>query len=858
MKKLFGWCKENVLFLFSLFLLAFIPLYPKLPLLDVKNTWVYVRLEDFVVLFVILAWGIMVIRHKLSLKTPLTIPIFVFWIVGAIATIHGMLIIYPQLADIFPNVAYLSFLRRIEYIVLFFISYMGMKDKSLLRYVVIVLTGTTLAVIGYGIGQKYLGFPAYLTMNEEFAKGVAIQLSALSRVSSTFAGHYDLAAYLVLVIPIIVSLMFGYKNWIIRALFLATSVTGTVVLFMTVSRISFFALFVSLGLVLFFQRKKLIILSLPVVAIFVTLLLIFFPSMVQRFGNTVKEIDVLVDQKTGNALGQVKEVPNTYFQDKVIKQQFISSIAAYNPQASPSANIIVPYTLLPQTVALFIEPNAPTGENLPQGTGYINLPLSTIIHRISIFLYERKPDPATGTKDTIIVNGDYLIKRALAYDLSFTTRFQGEWPHALTAFERNILFGSGYGSVSMAVDNSYLRTLGEVGILGFVSFLAIFISIGIYLRKALPNMESGPQKSFIYGFIAGLVGLGINAIFIDVFESSKIAFSLWLLTGVTVGLSRFFQNVPLSMARELKRVIFSKYAIMVYLFVTTFLLFSPLLRNFFVGDDFTWFRWAADCGSQMGIAQKCSFSYQTIVSYFTQANGFFYRPGAKTYFLFMYSVFWLNQNVYHLVSISLHFLVSVLVFLLAKKIFKNNLLSALAGFLFLILSGYSEAVFWISATGFLFTTVFSLASLLCYIHWVESKKKIYFIGTLGFFVLSPLFHELGIVTPLLFLLYHWVFIEPVHLKNVWKNIYYQILLLPVPIYLFLRYMAHSHWLSGDYNYSLLKFPFNAVGNAIGYFFLIVGGPLTEPLYLNLRTTMKDHVLIALVTTSIAIILAILV
>ena len=50
MKKYFPvW--ENLLFGYTLFLLLFIPLFPKLPLLDIKNTWVYVRVEDFLVIF---------------------------------------------------------------------------------------------------------------------------------------------------------------------------------------------------------------------------------------------------------------------------------------------------------------------------------------------------------------------------------------------------------------------------------------------------------------------------------------------------------------------------------------------------------------------------------------------------------------------------------------------------------------------------------------------------------------------------------------------------------------------------------------------------------------------------------------
>ncbi len=852
MLKRINWFKDRGLVLATLFLLAFIPLYPKLPLLDIKHTWVYIRGEDFVVLFILLYWGFLVVRNKVTLRTPLTVPILIFWFIGAISTLHGILLIFPGLADVFPNVAFLSFLRRIEYMSLFFIAYSATKDRRFLSYVVATLTVTLLFVIGYAFGQKYFGFPAFLTMNEEFAKGIPIQLSPLSRVSSTFAGHYDLAAYLIFVIPILVSLVFGYRNWFVRAILGATAVLGLFVLFMTVSRISFFALFISLGLVLFFQRRKLVLLAFPITAFGIILFLSFSPSLLDRFGSTLKEIDVLVETKTGIPIGHVKEVPNVYFENKIIKQQFSRSIVNLYRDASPSAILIIPYSYLPEKVVLLVEPAAPTGEGLPSGTGYINLPISPITKRLGNFYYEPKPKSATASAEVFIINGDYLVKKARAYDVSFTTRFQGEWPRALAAFQRNIIFGSGYGSVSLAVDNSYLRMLGEVGGLGFASFLAIFLIIGVYLRKALPSIDSPPAKSFIFGFIAGFAGLAINALFIDVFEASKVAFTFWLLTGVTLGILGLYQDIFLDVYTELKQIATSPSAIRVYLLIATVLLFSSLTRNYFVGDDFTWFRWAQQCGNQRIASQRCPSTISTIIHYFTQAEGFFYRPGAKMYFLFMNRLFWLHQTAYHLVSLFLHFLIASFVYLLGKKIFRNALLSTVSAFLFLMLSGFSEAIFWVSATGFLFTTAFTLSSLLCYISWVEKKKTMYAIAALGFFILSLLFHELGIVTPLLFLLYHRIFAGPIRVRSVWKDIHYRLLFFPIPLYLAMRFMARSHWLSGDYSYDLLKLPFNAVGNALGYFFLTLLGPLSVPFYQALRNILKEQVILALVITAAAI------
>ncbi len=318
MKKVLAWCKNNIFFLFSLALLVFIPLYPKLPLVDIKNVWVYIRLEDFVVLFVLLWWLISVVRSSLSLRTPLTLPILLFWLVGAITTIHSILLVFPGLANVFPNVALLSYVRHIEYMSLFFIGYTGMKDKRHFSWYIVVLTITLCLVLLYGIGQKYFSFPAFLTMNEEFAKGVPIQLSALSRVSSTFGGHYDLAAYIVLVLPIMVSLMFGYKNIVLRILFLLITAIGLVVLFMTVSRISLFALLISLGVVIFSHRKKLLMVSIPMLLIAVGVLFVASPSLLARYGNTVKEIDVLVRTKTGDPIGHVQYAPREYFENKTV------------------------------------------------------------------------------------------------------------------------------------------------------------------------------------------------------------------------------------------------------------------------------------------------------------------------------------------------------------------------------------------------------------------------------------------------------------------------------------------------------------------------------------------------------------
>ncbi len=622
--------------------------------------------------------------------------------------------------------------------------------------------------------------------------------------------------------------MFGYTNVIVRGLFGLCVVLGTYVLMLTVSRISAFGLIVALGLVLLFQKKKLVLYAIPVAIIGAFLVLSHSPGLVQRFGSTLTQVDILVDTATGNPIGQVSQVPKTYFKDKVVRQQFSKNIDDISTAASVSASFDIPYALLSDKMLLY-SPVSPTGEDLPSGTGYINLTLSPVVKKINQFLYEPREKTATSAAQVFVINGPYIVKKTFAYDLSFTTRFQGEWPNAVAAFKRNILLGSGYGSVSLAVDNSYLRMLAETGMLGLIAFVIIFVIAGMYIKNALPSVDSKPVKSFVLGIVAGVVGLAINAVFIDVFEASKVAFSLWLLLGVSLGFLALYKPGTPRVSQRLIGIITSSYAVAVYLLLTTFVLFSPVLTNYFVGDDFTWFRWAAK-----------SVDIGAVVRFFTQSDGFFYRPGTKVYFQAMYQFFWLNQTAYHTVSLFLHFMVSVLVYFLAKKIFRTKLLSVISAFVFLLLSGFAEVIFWVSATGFLFTSVCILLSVLSYIAWTENRKGIYMAAALAFSVLSLLFHELGIVTPFLCVLYLWTMGRDKKFAMHWW------LFLPLPLYAVVRFVSHSHWFSGDYSYNIIKFPLNAAGNFLGYFLMTVLGPFGIRIDTVIRGVLQAHLLFAFI------------
>ena len=78
-----AWLDDHILLVLSGFLLAFLPVYPKLPLADVLPGYIVrLRIEDIVIAFASIVWFIQLIRGKIKLKTPLTVIISSYLLVG--------------------------------------------------------------------------------------------------------------------------------------------------------------------------------------------------------------------------------------------------------------------------------------------------------------------------------------------------------------------------------------------------------------------------------------------------------------------------------------------------------------------------------------------------------------------------------------------------------------------------------------------------------------------------------------------------------------------------------------------------------------------------------------------------------
>ncbi len=464
--------KENWLFWAVAFLLFFIPLYPKFPLLGVSGTYVSIRLEDIfiAVIFGLFALQFIFKRDFSILKEPLTRLILIFFGIGLLSSVSAFFIT----KNIVVHIALLHFLRRIEYLSLLFVSYYSFKNIKQLKTYGWILLISALGVIFYGLGQKFYGWPVVSTMNKEFSKGMILKLTWWARVNSTFAGHYDLAAFMVMILPLVTAVLIMAKNWKTKIVTVFLGVLSYYILILTASRISFAAYLAAVSFVLWESKKKLWLI--PFLALSL-LGMVFSSDLGQRYAATFKiDLDFL------------------------------------------SANIKMPKKMLLAEVT-------PTPMLTPTPVSSTQPPP-----------VKKKPTPTPTLTPTPTASPvAYIEPTVLATGRSTDIRLKVEWPRAVNAFLKNPLLGTGYSSITLATDNDYLRMLGETGILGSLAFLAIILEV---FRRAVVFLRgrdgSGEEKLLILGIMGAAIGYFLNATFIDVLEASKVAFFFWILVGIAL------------------------------------------------------------------------------------------------------------------------------------------------------------------------------------------------------------------------------------------------------------------------------------------------------------------------------------
>jgi hypothetical protein len=213
-------------------------------------------LEDFLIATVSLVALIYFLpKIKEILKRKLERSIILFLLVGLISLISAIFVTQT----ITPYLGLLHWIRRIEYFAPFFIGFFYLRSKDnnpeILEFFLKILMLVVVIAFIYGFGQKHFNWPVIITQNEEYSKGIALRWVPGSHINSTFAGHYDLASFLILVLPIFISLFFILPQKLTKIFLLGVIFSGLWLLVNTVSRISIVSYLLGTSLALFLIKK---------------------------------------------------------------------------------------------------------------------------------------------------------------------------------------------------------------------------------------------------------------------------------------------------------------------------------------------------------------------------------------------------------------------------------------------------------------------------------------------------------------------------------------------------------------------------------------------------------------------------
>lgn len=462
----------NLLFVLVVLLFVFIPIYPKFPLFNVKGTFVAIRLEDFIIALTVSLWAIyLVLSNKLQifLKNKLTRALFLFFLIGGISTFSAYFLTH----SVALHLSILNLLRRVEYMILMPLVATTVKDKKKLVLILILLSLTVFAVDIYALGQQYLDWPVISTTNSEFAKGQILRLTPGARVSSTFAGHYDLAVFLAMAIVVLTPLFFAVKK-IVKIPVVILGAFSLLILIMTAARLSFVAAFIGVIAALILSRKAKYIL---LIAVLSAAILVYPSQLRDRFVSTI----------TVNILNLGQRYKGQTQDQKIRSKLNIPTLAIKTSSSSAVTSTFATHS---------------------------------------------------GTLSSDITPGEPVDTTQLGVYRSFEIRLNIEWPRAINAFLKNPLLGSGYSSIDIATDNDFLRSLGEVGILGTMAMALILTVIGKELTR-LMKKENGFLKYFSAASLSLLIAFLVNGLFIDVFEASKAAEIFWMAIGLALAVENF-------------------------------------------------------------------------------------------------------------------------------------------------------------------------------------------------------------------------------------------------------------------------------------------------------------------------------
>ncbi len=491
---------------------AFCILIPKLPLFFINNYPTPVRAEDFLWVILVILGIYVVIHQKVSVNevifSKISIAILIWFFIILISTLINIS------SNNIPFTNLLFFVRFVQYVSLFYLSMLFPFTQNQFKRIIKVLILITCVVILWSLMQffGFIGGYGGGFYNYQFIHGT-------DRVFASFSGPYELAGYLLLVLPIIILSVIISSTKVIKAILLTIWVLGVITLGFSGARFPILVASVSI-LPLMFIKFSLRNMGFLILIGILTFAIPFFTSK------------TIIDRFSTLTISQAE------YQAQLIP----TPTPTLTPTITPTQ---IPLPTITPTVSLIIivEPtNKPTDSPVSENPTVTNIPTLTpiptliFIPTISISPKLITPSPTESVKvgaiNEISKPINALLQVLASKDRSLDLRINVNWPLAWVQLSQNPFLGGGLGAVGVGLDGEYITLLGESGIIGLVVFLSIFILIVcklIRLRK-LKYEKNG----LIELALSLLLVMLVSGFLSDNFRASKIAILFWFLIGVLI------------------------------------------------------------------------------------------------------------------------------------------------------------------------------------------------------------------------------------------------------------------------------------------------------------------------------------
>ena len=182
--------------------------------------------------------------------------------------------------------------------------------------------------------------------------------------------------------------------------------------------------------------------------------------------------------------------------------------------------------------------------------------------------------------------------------------------------------------------------------------------------------------------------------------------------------------------------------------------FWRLLFYNFVKDDF-FHLWISQYTSLEEFINFFTFGHSLETSKYN-----FYRPlTTQAYYGIFKSLFNFNPLPFHVASLALHLINSLLVLVLAKLFLGNKMkiFPILAALFYGLNPSHTITVGWVANFQELGVTFFAVLSIYYFYKHLNYNKLIFLLSSVGFFILALLSKETAIVIPIILLLMIWLF-----------------------------------------------------------------------------------------------------